>query len=729
MKRAFLPKARRLLEDERLLFAFSFLAGTCLLCYFIFGSFLQAGQPKGWDTPSYLYYARYLDETSCLPRVGRPLMVFVIYSIYKATTFMGASELFSLAVAQAVVLTVLACSFYKLARSLTGDARLASLALILAPISPTVLRFQPLMSAALSLAFIFFALSSFHEYEEQKERFKLFLGLVLLACSALTNIWITLYFVASSAIGLVACLASRDVRRELFSRAKENKLFVALSALVLAALTAYVVASVPKLASDIYRRVLSLAVLSFNLPALWEVFGGIMFVTGLLGMPMFLTYVRDRFFRALMASWAVVSLSASFFTYAMGSFFRFFILVPFPVTSASFFHFLLFRPEDIWSRLRSLGARGPCLRGWARRAIPLAACVLLVLSFIQAVRWQEHYLGPYLTKEELDELFWIREAFPVNAVICVSHDKRDVLFWSQGILESPRRNVYVFFGNLSDLLGGHIRTDHDDRYSVNERLVEDGVLEHLEDFTIVLPALTYDVSDVEKAFLEKVPGKDIYYLRLGSEAERRSLYAILSALREVKVAQLGLEAGLMTDLLEELGLRYELLGGGREHLPPLDRLSRYDLLVINSWYVIDEEDVEKLVRFVGTGKSLLVTAWTAYMIYCQNATAFELLFGASWADELSEEYVNVTYVRESYITSHMTLPRVSHGPVSPLGNLTTGVGFGFVNGREDMFAIVLNELEDARVAAFGKRLANMDEEELILLKKLVLWALHMEIPI
>ena len=88
--------------------------------------------------------------------------------------------------------------------------------------------------------------------------------------------------------------------------------------------------------------------------------------------------------------------------------------------------------------------------------------------------------------------------------MCVSHDKRDVLFWSQGILESPRRNVYVFFGNLSDLLGGHVRTDHDDRYSVNRRLVEDGVLEHLEDFTIVLPALTYDVSDVEKVLLEKV---------------------------------------------------------------------------------------------------------------------------------------------------------------------------------------------------------------------------------
>ena len=44
------------------------------------------------------------------------------------------------------------------------------------PISPTVLRFQLLMSAALSLAFIFFALSSFHEYEERKERLKFFLG-------------------------------------------------------------------------------------------------------------------------------------------------------------------------------------------------------------------------------------------------------------------------------------------------------------------------------------------------------------------------------------------------------------------------------------------------------------------------------------------------------------------------------------------------------------------------
>jgi len=89
---------------------------------------------------------------------------------------MRASELFSLAVAQAIILTVLACSFYRLARSLTGDARLASLALILAPISPTVLRFQPLMSAALSLTFIFFALPSFHEYEERKERLKFFLG-------------------------------------------------------------------------------------------------------------------------------------------------------------------------------------------------------------------------------------------------------------------------------------------------------------------------------------------------------------------------------------------------------------------------------------------------------------------------------------------------------------------------------------------------------------------------
>ena len=326
-------------------------------------------------------------------------------------------------------------------------------------------------------------------------------------------------------------------------------------------------------------------------------------------MPFFLTYIKN--------------------TYAMGSFFRFSILVPFPMASASLFHFLLFRPEDIWSKLRSLGAHGPRLREWGWWAVPLSICVLLVLSFFQAVRWQEHCLGPYLTREELDELFWIREAFPMNAVMCVSHDKRDVLFWSQGILESPRRNVYAFFGNLSDLLGGHIRTDHDDRYSVNKSLVEDGVLEHLEDFTTVLLALTYDVSDVEKALLEKVPGKDIYYLRLRSEAERRSLYAILSSLRKVKVAQAGLEAGLMANLLEELGLDFELLSGHREHLSSLDRLVHYGLLVINSWYVMDEEDVEKLVRFVGMGKSLLVTAWTAYMIYCQSATAFELLFGAS----------------------------------------------------------------------------------------------------
>ena len=52
-------------------------------------------------------------------------MVLVIYSIYKVTTFMGLPSCFSLTVAQAIILTVLACSFYRLARSLTGDARLA----------------------------------------------------------------------------------------------------------------------------------------------------------------------------------------------------------------------------------------------------------------------------------------------------------------------------------------------------------------------------------------------------------------------------------------------------------------------------------------------------------------------------------------------------------------------------------------------------------------------------
>ena len=727
-ERPLLSRIRNWLRDDRFISACSFIVSVCVLCYFVLGSFLQAGQPKGWDTPSYLYYARYVDESGCLPRTGRPLMVLIIYAIYKVSTFLGASELFFLAIAQVIVLTLFIFSLYWLVRVLTGDARLASLTLILAPISPTVLRFQPLMSAALSLAFVFFAISFLYEHEMQREKFKFLLGMVFLAISALTNVWFTLYFLFIVAVGSIVSTLFRDVREELFRRLRENKFYVVILVLVSVAPVVYIVVSIPGLAAAIYRRVLSLTVPKFNFPALWNVFGGFMFVTGLLGIPLFQVYVKDKFFRMLMASWTLVSLLISFFTYAMGSFFRFFILVPFPVTSAFFFHFL-YHIEDIVPRLKVLnGLRTPLLRR-ARYAIPVVTSIILILSFFQAVQWQQYWLGPYLTKEELDEFFWIREAFPMNAVVCVSHDKKDVLFWSQAILESPKRNVYVFFGNLSDLLGGHVRINHDDRYSVNERLVRDGVLKHLEDFTIILPALTYDLSDVEKAFLKKIPGKDIYYLKLKSEEERRSLYTTLSALEEFRIAQIGLEAGLMADLLRELGLRFELLGGHREHLPPLNRLAQYDLLIINSWYVIDEEDVVKLVEFVRMGKSLLVTAWTAYMIYYQNVTAFEILFGTSWADDLSEKYENVTYVRESYFTYHMSLPHLASGPISPLGNLTTGLGFGVVNNHEGMFAVVINERGDARIAAFGKRLANMDGEELILLKKLVLWALHMEIPI
>ncbi|RLE42055.1 hypothetical protein DRJ19_04805, partial [Candidatus Woesearchaeota archaeon] len=127
--------------------------------------------------------------------------------------------------------------------------------------------------------------------------------------------------------------------------------------------------------------------------------------------------------------------------------------------------------------------------------------------------------------------------------------------------------------------------------------------------------------------------------------------------------------------------------------------------------------------------AIVVTAWTAFLIYYYDPVAFEEIFGATWADHMRDIYSNVTYVRKHYITTHMDIPPVSQGPISPLGNLTTGMGIGRVNNSTNLFAVVLNERNSVRAVAFGKRIAEMDKYEIIMLKRIIFWALHIEIEI
>ncbi|RLI07789.1 hypothetical protein DRO32_03325, partial [Candidatus Bathyarchaeota archaeon] len=116
-------------------------------------------------------------------------------------------------------------------------------------------------------------------------------------------------------------------------------------------------------------------------------------------------------------------------------------------------------------------------------------------------------------------------------------------------------------------------------------------------------------------------------------------------------------------------------------------------------------------------------------IYKRDRRAFELLLGATWSDGLSDGYSSVLYNRTHLLTAHMILPHITEGPVSPVGGLTDGLGFGLVNNRTDLYAVVVNERGNSRVASFGKLIEHMDWYERAMLKKLILWALHIDLDL
>jgi hypothetical protein len=448
---------------------------------------------------------------------------------------------------------------------------------------------------------------------------------------------------------------------------------------------------------------------------LWQWFGTWLTITGVVGSLLIPKYVKGRFEKIFLLVWITFSLLISLLG-LFPDYDRIFCIIPFHLT-ASFLLFLIYR-----TRFRIFVDGFEISTSATRVFMFFIICLILSVSFFQAFAFQQERLGPFLPQKDYEELLWIRDNFPNNTIVMVNKETKNVVFWSQAILMSEKRKVYLYFGEIEDLLNGRIT-----EYTRRLKLIKEDVLNNLENFTILIPKLTYDLDDVKSRFLSKVMNRDIYYLILHNPGDRQSYCNLFSKISSVKIGQIGWEANFVINTIASLCLPVTSFGGGRDHLPPLEVLKSYNLLILNYWYP-SAEDLEKIVGAFSNGVNIIATGVSVYSLYKCNKNDFELIFGAAWADDSKETYVNVTYDKQHYLTSHMKLPYVTSGLSFPIGNLTKGVGLGSVStDNTDAFVLVLNEINGTRAAAFGRMLPSLDENEIALFKKLVLWSLGFQI--
>lgn len=685
----------------------------------------NTGQPKGWDTPRYYYYARYVDENNSLPETDRPLTIILMFLLYKLFFLFGDSVMVFLTFSQIAFFTLYVISAYKFSLSMTDNTDVAFLSTILAPLFTTTLRSQALLSGLLSQSLIMFSISYLSDYIARGRRRDLLKALGLFILSATANAWYTFYFLLISGTTFIVLLCLPPYRPKIIGLIKRYLLLLPLVCLGLAIPFLFR----PELLVDMVN-VFKLGVdprtaIEYNWRRIWSIFGGISLALGVIGIPFIPKYIRSRVLRIFVLTWAGLSLFMSFFVMTV-AFYRPLIIFPFYFTGSLPLHAYVMD----WSWSSRSGQPKPRLGRAKPKILPTVVAFFIIGGLLlQAMAWQRTFLGPYLRPEDLDDLLWLRDHVRGKAIICITRVERDQVFWCEAFLESLKREIYLFYGNLTDLLSGQVRVSpgYTDYYFVNKALVENRVVDRLWEFTIILPAFTYDLG-VEKALLRKVPGREIYYLEVDSKEQLMAYYEALLTLSKVRIGQLGWEYHLMVELLRDMGLKCDRLGG-QSHLPPLEELRGYDLIIMNSLYELNDDDIEGILGLTGGNTSLIMTGWTANRIYERNARAFELLLGATWSDGLSDAYSCVLYNKSHPLTAHMLLPHITEGPVSPIGGLTNGLGFGLVNNRTDLYALVMNERGGSRVAAFGKLIEHMDWYERTMLKKLILWALHIDLDL
>jgi hypothetical protein len=395
--------------------------------------------------------------------------------------------------------------------------------------------------------------------------------------------------------------------------------------------------------------------------------------------------------------------------------YRFVLLLPLPILSAWTF------------------AHWPLRFGLKFRNLFLIS--IIVVSFFSCILHQLYYTKCWIDEGLKEELEWVKENLGDKLIIPVYPLNSATGYWVLGIIGD-----YVYYGEILPLLArkpeNYPQYPNLDPQIYWEKLERNGVLDDLTEYKIVLIDGIYEINPIDRQLVQKVAGHNLYIVKtevVTDELKIDYYYRLWRQFKDVKIAIVGSEGAIVSKILSSIWIppvptwmfpHPNLFYLGRL-LPSKEILSNYDLLILANW-TTGEFDDETLLNYFHHQHGMIFTGYSVFSMYQNSSDALEEILGVVDVRPPNLVYFNFTYVTSHFVTRNFSLPLNNAKAISgvPVTN-SSAIGIASVNSQH-LYMLTVKEKNGVRTAHFGLTISDMNEIDIIVFKRLVLWALNVE---
>jgi len=463
---------------------------------FVLQSLFQTEIPKGWDTPSYLYYVRSLNELGLdfFKYCDRPISIIILYLFYILTkSFLNNLQyLFGI---QIIFISLFGISVYYFIKELTSDNIMPYLGICFALVSGTVLRMLPLLSNLLSLSLFYITCIFLLKYTKKNSKYHLFLLIIFIFLSFFSHPW--------QGIWGIALIILYNLR-QIFCRnsLKFKNMSIFFLCILLLIYSWYLIW--PYTWNHFISRINQIYTSLFiGLPEMSKFFDfwnnletDIIKTIGILG---FLTIISNRssylsYQVSLIILLFIVPLISSFLMLLGSESWRFFILTPFWLTGTLFISHIYYYIKDLSIKYNIL-----------KKLNNIMLITFLMFTLLQGLNWNFINNGPWINIDDYNFINSLENEYRNKIVVCV-YPTSSIGVWIDGVFSSSKNNRFVYFGTLSNLLDKK-QPDYLSQSMLNINI-------SLNNYTILLPEKTYLVSHNELNRFNLSYNDGIYYVKI-----------------------------------------------------------------------------------------------------------------------------------------------------------------------------------------------------------------------
>nr|MDO8082749.1 hypothetical protein [Candidatus Freyarchaeota archaeon] len=454
--------------------------------------------PQGWDVAWYLESWRSIDMDfsgafSSLGRIlgfplrGRPLFFLVLYSV---NLVVGCKEI-TLMIIPIIFAILYAFAIYKFVLVGTNDKMVASLAMLLAPLSYFMVRISfDLYNTFLSLIIVLLFLTVLMKAMKNASKKNLLLGCIFSFALVLTHVWTWIIFLAILAsFAFIQVLRRRkNFRKNLYAMA-----LITLPSIVIGLIMV-----------SIRPTVIPTSQLSFfNFPATnwyWVSMkeSPFLLIPAIYGL--YSVFTKNTNFTNLIIAWVFV-LSLLIFVTGYSESYRFYILYPVGVLAAFGAYDLIGRADGFLHKKFRWKKGGALLY----IVVPILFCLLVFSSTLpESFDWIYLQRPNGLAMMQVYWIYWVYGYNNKNIIVVVYDPPAEPLgdSWGSNIKGFARAYIgfdSMYFGNLTDLLSGH-----PDSF---------GRTFDTSNKTIILTSELYRLTPLELSMVEKVNCLGIYFVK------------------------------------------------------------------------------------------------------------------------------------------------------------------------------------------------------------------------